>query len=137
MLASPHLLAFGATTLLPLRIHPQLATDLRGRPDRQRPEEHFPKLVVADHTGQFGEYTVIGDQRYQQNLDSPEMRPIQFDEQFMVGGNEAWRFLPVVVQALQVMHDQRHHGINGSLPACVPDQWLLGKAIDERQMVGE
>jgi hypothetical protein len=44
---------------------------------------------------------------------------------------------PVVVEPLQIVNPERDERVNQRLPGDVPDKRLVGKAVDERQHVGD
>ncbi len=100
-------------------------------------EEHCLHFVSSDHADEFANHAVHENQQREQDLDGPKMRPDDLREQFMVGSNETGSLLPEVVKVLQIVDEQSHEKIDRRLPADVPDQRLFGKAVDERQHVGD
>src|SRR5262245_39815125 len=103
----------------------------------RRAEEHPEDLAAAHGPDELPQRAVHEDQDDEPELDGPEVRPHDLGGQALIGGGEAPRMPPGGNQVLQVVHDQRTDHVDHGLPDDVVDEGFLGKAVDERQQIGE
>jgi hypothetical protein len=100
-------------------------------------EENPPYFFLPDHEHQFVHGAVDDDQDEQEDLDGPEMRPNDLCQQFLVAGHKAVGFPREIDEMFQIMEHDRHQEINCRLPGDIVDERFSGKAIDDRQHVGD
>src|SRR5215471_20105060 len=100
-------------------------------------EQDLPDVIAADHADQLGCQAVQEDQHDEPNLDAPEMGPDDLAPEVLVRGPKAPHAPPHRDEVFQVVHEQRRDDVDGCLPNHVIDEGLFGKAVDDRQHVGE